>query len=224
MTLPDWKTSTAGTRTRVALWLATDIGVGNSFTKADLRNAFPGVEQVDRRMRDLRADGWIIATAREDRSLAQDELRLQAMGGKVWEPGYRSPKSSSSISDKKRREVFAADGFMCVLCGIGAGEVYPDDPLRTGKLTVARLGTGGDGSPRLSTLCDRCRSRTEEGVSFEVVAASVAALDEGEKDRLAEWIARGRRARDPLDEVWAAYQSLPATERDQVENLLRRSG
>lgn len=224
MTLPDWKTSTAGTRTRVAIWLATDIGVGNSFTKADLRNAFPGVEQVDRRMRDLRADGWIIATAREDRSLAQDELRLQAMGGKVWEPGYRSPKSSAGISDKKRREVFAADGFMCVYCGIGAGEVYPDDPLRTGKLTIARLGTGSDGSPRLSTVCDRCRSRADEGVSFDHVAACMSALDEGDRDRLADWIAQGRRARDPLDEVWAAYRSLPASDRAQVEDLLRERG
>lgn len=57
MTVPDWRTHQAGTRVRVALWLHSEVPVGSSFTKAQLRDAFPGVEQVDRRMRDLRASG-----------------------------------------------------------------------------------------------------------------------------------------------------------------------
>src|SRR3954447_17133914 len=89
MSVPDWRTSTAGTRVRAALWLVEVVGVGNHFTKAELREAFPGVEQVDRRMRDLRDDSWVIATNREDRSLELDELRFVSMGGRVWEPGYR---------------------------------------------------------------------------------------------------------------------------------------
>lgn len=44
----------AGTMVRAALWLLDEIGEGNSFTKEQVREAFPGVSQADRRIRDLR--------------------------------------------------------------------------------------------------------------------------------------------------------------------------
>src|SRR3954452_13389047 len=110
MTVPDWKTSTKGTRVRVALWLHSEVGDGGTFKKAQLREAFPGVEQIDRRMRDLRAEGWVLATYREDRSLEPDELRLVQVGGRVGEPTYRS-RQSSTITDKERKAVFAADNY-----------------------------------------------------------------------------------------------------------------
>jgi hypothetical protein len=56
MALPKWNDPTlrAGTRIRTALWLISEVGVGNSFTKEQHRAAFSGVAQADRRMRDLR--------------------------------------------------------------------------------------------------------------------------------------------------------------------------
>lgn len=223
MSLPDWKTSTAGTRIRVALWLASEVGAGGSFTKADLRDAFPGVEQVDRRMRDLRAEGWIIATYREDRSLASDELRLVELGGKVWERGYRSKTSTPSISDKQRQDVFAADGFVCVHCGIGGGEPYPDDRLRTAKLTIARAQPTDDGWPRLATVCDRCHLRSSEEASGDALTSAIAQLDVESRHRLREWISRGARPRDPLDEVWAEYRRLPSADRARIKEQILRA-
>lgn len=222
MTLPDWRTSTAGTRVRVALWLATEVGIGESFTKAELRDAFPGVEQVDRRMRDLRAEGWIIATYREDRSLASDELRLVKLGGNVWERGYRSKASASGISDKQRQEIFAADGFVCIHCGVGGGEPYPDDPVRTAKLTIARAQPTDDGSPRLATVCDRCHLRGGEEVSAEALTEAIADLNPESRERLSTWISRGSRSRDPLDELWAAYRRLPSADRALIKQLILR--
>ena len=137
MPIPDWRASTAGSRIRVALWLASEIGEGGVFTKSQLREAFPNVEQVDRRMRDLRPEGWKIATYREDRSLEVDELRLIAIGGYVWEPGYQS-RASIGLTDQQRQAVLARDGYACIHCGIAGGEQYPDDPVRTAKLTVRR--------------------------------------------------------------------------------------
>jgi hypothetical protein len=139
MTLPDWKTSRAGARVRVALWLYQVVGEGGAFTKAQLREAFPNVEQIDRRMRDLRPEGWVIATYREDRSLSPDELRLVETGGKVWETAYRS-RQEKMPTEKERQAVFAADNFACAYCGIGGGERYPDDSVRTAKLSVVRSG------------------------------------------------------------------------------------
>lgn len=224
MTLPDWRTSRAGTRVRVALWLASEVGAGGAFTKAQLREAFPGVEQVDRRMRDLRAEGWIITTYREDRSLAPDELGLVRLGGSVWEPGYRSKASSSGVSDKLRQEIFAADGFVCVYCGIGGGESYPDDPLRTAKLMIARAQAADDGSPRLATVCDRCHARGREDESGEDLMTTIAELDPRSRERLRDWIARGVRDRDPLDELWAAYRRLPSSDRARIRELILRIG
>lgn len=224
MALPDWRTSRAGTRVRVALWLASEIGAGGAFTKAQLREAFPGVEQVDRRMRDLRAEGWVITTYREDRSLAADELRLVRLGGGVWEPGYRSKASSSSVSERLRQEVFAADGFVCVYCGIGGGEPYPDDPLRTAKLTIARGQPTDDGSPRLATVCDRCHTRSSEGESAENLMSAISELESASRERLSGWIVRGARERDPLDELWAAYRRLPELDRARIRELILRIG
>src|SRR4051812_31923095 len=147
MSVPDWKPSTAGTRVRAALWLVDVVGVGNSFKKADLREAFPGVEQVDRRMRDLRDDGWVIATNREDRSLELDELRFVSMGGRVWEAGYRR-SAAPTVTAKLRSAVFAADQHTCVVCGVIGGDAFPDDPLRTARLTCQRM-PGEDGALRL---------------------------------------------------------------------------
>jgi hypothetical protein len=222
MPVPDWRTSIVGTRVRVALWLATEIGVGGSFTKAHLREAFPRIEQVDRRMRDLRADGWVISTYREDRSLASDELRLVAIGGPVWDPSYRSKTSGPGITDTQRQDVFAADGFVCVYCGIGGGEAYPDEQLRTAKLTIARSQPTDDGEPRLATVCDRCHVRSSERPSHDAVASAIATLEPTALLRLREWVSRGKRTRDPLEELWAAYRRLPAADRARIrEQLLR---
>ena len=147
MSAPDWRTSGSGTRIRAALWLMDVVGVGNSFTKAELRTAFPGVEQIDRRLRDLRDDGWVIATNREDRSLDPDELRFVSMGGPVWERGYRRP-GAPAASRKMRLAVFAADRHTCVVCGVIGGDTFPDDPLRVARLTCQRL-SGDGGSLRL---------------------------------------------------------------------------
>ena len=151
----DWRTSTAGTKTRVAMWLHTEVGEGGAFTKAQLRESFPGVEQVDRRMRDLRSEGWQIDTYRTDRSLASDELRLVKEGGSVWDHNYRS-KSASAPSAKERAATLLADGFMCVYCGISGGEAYPDERLRTAKLSAVRGSMGSGASSSLVTVCDRC--------------------------------------------------------------------
>ena len=140
MNLPDWQTSALGSKIRVALWLTTEIGVGGVFRKSDLRSAFPGVEQVDRRMRDLRQEGWQIETYREDRSLESDELRLVSIGGAVWESTYRSLKPKA-LSDSERRRVLANAGFLCVHCGISAGEAYPDAAWRTARLSARLAGS-----------------------------------------------------------------------------------
>src|SRR5262245_39376762 len=87
--MPDWRTFDGGATKRAALWLASEVGEGGVFTKGQLRDAFPGVTQIDRRVRDLRREGWIINTRREDVMLELDEQRLVHIGGHVWSDAYQ---------------------------------------------------------------------------------------------------------------------------------------
>ncbi|MET9297445.1 hypothetical protein [Streptomyces sp. NPDC003077] len=87
--LPDWTDQKMGTMVRAALWLVSEVGEGNVFTREQLRAAFPDVAQIDRRVRDLRELGWQIATNRDDALLRPHESRFVRTGEPVWEPGVR---------------------------------------------------------------------------------------------------------------------------------------
>ncbi|MBT1192053.1 hypothetical protein [Rhodococcoides kroppenstedtii] len=185
--VPDWATHKAGGKVRVALWLAAEVGEHGVFTKASVRAAFPGVEQIDRRMRDLRGDGWVIATYREDRSLAQDELRLISIGGHVWERNYRSP-SKDRPGEKERNAVLSRDMWRCRFCGTAAGDVYPDDRLRRATLmvTTATMVAGIDINV---SSCERCLKSSLVSASREAVDRTAQSLNEPSKDVLLRFLA-----------------------------------
>lgn len=211
MNLPDWKISNAGTRIRAALWLASEIGEGGVFTKAQLRAAFPGVEQIDRRMRDLRQDGWQLSTYSQERSLAVDELRLVKIGGHVWEADYKS-KRPQSTTDRERRETLARDNFACVFCGIGAGETYSDDPASSGQLSVTWCAPAGPVG-RYATTCKRCRNPLSGNSSGDAAYEAAAELNPAEARVLVEWMKAGYRTSQQIDRTWALVRLLSKAER-----------
>ncbi|MHC0429491.1 hypothetical protein ACX6XY_04770 [Streptomyces sp. O3] len=88
--LPDWTDKKMSSKVRTALWLASEVGEGNVYSKAQLREAFPDVAQIDRRVRELRDYGWVIATNRDDPTLSSHEARFVQAGDPVWQPGVRS--------------------------------------------------------------------------------------------------------------------------------------
>lgn len=221
MTLPAWQSSTAGARIRAALWLAEEIGEGGTFRKAQLRAAFPSVEQIDRRMRELREDGWVFATNREDLALASDELRLVRIGGAVWDESYHRARTTS-ISANDRKATFAADGFACRHCGVAAGEPFADDPIRIAKLSVARSSIPK--SRGLLTLCDRCMAADPDSAAgnVEAVIRDAQQLGPAEREQLLRWMVRDERERTALDRVWARWRTLPHDLRDQAKRQLER--
>jgi len=122
---PDWQASTLGTMKRVALWLLAEVGEGHTFTKNQLRDAFPGTSQVDRRMRDLRDYGWVIHTNREDAALDASEQRFVSQGAPVWVDGKAvKVVSDTTVTATQRREIMYRDGNFCRSCGITPGETY----------------------------------------------------------------------------------------------------
>ncbi|MFI6505059.1 hypothetical protein [Nonomuraea typhae] len=220
--VPNWQDSKLGTMKRAALWLVAEIGVGNIFTKAQLRDAFPDVSQIDRRMRDLRDHGWSIHTSREDLSLSTSEQRFVGQGSPVWEPG-KATKSSPTISAAQRREVLMRDDYLCRSCGIGAGEHFAGGQ-EAAQLEIARRQikrADGTSSVELVTECNRCRVGGRQVIAdVGALTARIRQLPAFDRKILAGWMADGHRNFSEVEKLWAAYRGLPAETRAQLSGAI----
>ncbi|MFI5532474.1 hypothetical protein ACIA8O_28475 [Kitasatospora sp. NPDC051853] len=209
---------------RAALWLVEVVGVGGVFTKEDLRQAFPGVSQIDRRMRDLRDFGWVIHTNREADDLDPFEQRFVERGDPVWEPGRGTrAKGTIAIGAGKRRETISGDGNMCRSCGITPGAEY-DDTRDTAQLDIARRRVrrpDGTEEIELVTECQRCRLGGRQlVVDVGDVVRFVERLSEQDRLVLAGWIAADERDFRPAERAWSRYRALPADSRAEVRSAL----
>jgi hypothetical protein len=218
----------AGTMIRAGLWLLQEVGEGNAFTKEQLRKAFPGVSQIDRRVRDLRSWGWEILSNTEDASLLAEDQRFVRAGCAVWDPKERREYSAGqgkAPTAKERQAAFARDDYQCTVCGIAGGEPYLEDSSQVAVLSATRRETAlpdGRTSTLLVTECKRCRSGTPEDAtgSAAEVLSEIRALDGSEQRRISRWMERGRRGTTPLERAWNAYRRLPAEARDAVRDGL----
>ncbi|KFG75325.1 hypothetical protein [Streptomyces mutabilis] len=229
MTMPSWQETSAGSHklgsmARAALWLVQVVGEGKIFTVAELREAFPDVAQIDRRMRGLRDYGWEIATAREDPELLSQERRFVTRGKDVWVPGQaKSPSHKASITNAQRARVMQGDGYMCRTCGIAAGEAY-EDGVTQAVLNVARRRValvGGEVTHELVTECQRCgRGNVDRTVHLPEVLARIEALAPLERSVLSGWVKADQRTYSSLEFLWGLYRTLPEESRQAVADAL----
>jgi len=216
---------------RAAIWLATEVGEGKTFTKQQLRDAFPGVEQIDRRMRDLRPYGWVIHDYKQNDNLKPNELQLVKIGARVWIPEERAQNQVSTISARVRAEAFARDNHQCTRCGIAAGEPFDENPAVVARLTAAHIYPGMHSEGEVSvdevvTACQICneplRQHTANYLNGEQVWEKIKDLGVADKQKLRQWIELGRRPQSQLDRIWAQYRQLPGVEREDVLARLRK--
>ncbi|THA28314.1 hypothetical protein E6R18_28790 [Streptomyces sp. A1277] len=222
MTLPSWQDEKLGTMKRAALWLLTVVEEGNVFTKEEVKNAFPGISQADRRVRDLRDYGWKIDTHREDALLGQHEQRFVAQGQPVWEPG-KATKSSSALTDTQRRKILTRDGNRCRSCGITPGQEYADT-FETAQIDIARRKVklpNGTSSVQPIAECNRCRvgGRSLEA-DLSAVLEGISKLGGLHKQTLTDWVAADEREFSTVERLWADFRTLPAESRDEVRKAL----
>lgn len=223
----DWRNPALGARIRVALWLRDEVRVGNTFSKAALRAAISGTEQVDRRMRDLRPAGWIIRTNMDKPSLQPDQLFLEAIGAPVWERQHRAA-GLRQISAKTRRYVYERDLHMCRRCGVGAAEAYPGEPGSTARLTLGHVNPHAQGNgahaENLITECARCNELVKNLTGAQMGSAQVwervKALPVRQKQELLEWMTADVRPLKPVERAWGMYRQLPAALRDEMRQDL----
>lgn len=230
--LPDWRHPVIpgmrkpGGRVRVALWLVSVVGEGRTFTKTELRSAFPEESQIDRRLRDLRDWGWVIHNNRDDVSLRPEEQRLVKCGVKVWLPHQERPQevgAKSTLNSAERTRILSADDHLCRSCGIAAGEEY-EDGFTTGKLVLSRrdvVHREGPVTTTRVTLCERCAKgglpQTADVAGF---LAAVERLSPLERRAFSRWVESGRRARGEMERLWGLYGTLPADAREEIRHDL----
>lgn len=216
----------AGTMFRGALWLLQVVGEGGTFTKNQLREAFPGVSQVDRRIRDLRSYGWVVHSSTEEASLLAEDQRFVKAGIAVWNPQERRRATPQrTISAKQRTSVLARDGYMCTLCGIAGAEPYRDDPVMTAVLSVSRKKVrmlDGQEIESLVTECNRCRSgRGNVPIDLRDAVTAANRLSPCDLRQLLRWAKRGRRSMTELDSAWETILRIPVDMRPELVERLR---
>ncbi|MEV4691974.1 hypothetical protein AB0K27_12755 [Micromonospora echinospora] len=223
MDMPRWNDANLGTMRRAALWLVQVVGEGNTFTKSQLREAFPEVAQIDRRMRDLRDFGWKIDTNREDASLEPYEQRFAQRGTSVWEVGKGTRERAATITASQRHEILMRDGHRCRSCGIGPGEKYTGTEI-TSQLDVARRQVrlrDGRSETQLVIECNRCRIGNRSLVAdLGEVLSRIDELPAIERKMLSAWIEQDAREFSAVERVWAAYRTLPAEARKHIRDAL----
>lgn len=225
MVMPSWTDPKLGTMKRAALWLVTVVKEEGVFTKEDVKQAFPGVSQADRRVRDLRDHGWQIDTNREDASLGPHEQRFVKQGEPVWETG-RGTRPSTSITQTRRREVLARDGHFCRSCGIAPGEVYAGT-YESAQIDIARRvvrQSDGSETTELVSECNRCRVGGRDVVAdLGSMLRRAEALSGLERRMLSGWMAQDRRDFSGAETFWADYRALPDESRASIRDALKPS-
>jgi hypothetical protein len=225
MTLPKWNDPKlqAGTMIRTALWLMSEVGVGNTFTKEQHRQAFAGITQADRRLRDLRDYGWVIRTSTEDVTLRPEEQRFVAAGKPVWNRGIRKDAATDQMTAKQREAAFAESNYQCAVCGIAGGESYSDAPYVTAVLSVSRREVAmlsGKRQTMFVTECKRCRSGGTGAPVPDLpwLLAELRKLDHTDQATLRRWMESDRR--QPLDRLWSIIRRLPPAARNDLRKQL----
>jgi len=226
---PYWQDARHGAMRRAAHWLATEVGEGKRFRKAQLRAAIQDREQIDRRVRDLRGKhGWVIHNYRDDSTLSREEHLLVKIGDPVWDPAYLAPRGDA-VSAAIRRRVFDRDGNRCIVCGIAAGEEYPTLPGVRARLTVGHLvprARKGQNDPdNFRTECAICnepaRHLTAPPADLDLIKARIKELPRAERARLAGWMQDERRTFPEIERLWIQWRQLPAPQREEIAGDLK---
>ncbi len=224
--VPWWRV--AGTTRRIAAYLWFNVALGDTFTMAQARRAaeIEHQTQSDRRMRELREQGWVVEGYKDDSSLPMDTYRLVAKGQKLW---LGEKLERDVISNKLRRQVFERDGNTCVICGVRTGEEYPDMPGEKARITVGhrvpnqRLGEAT--MENLQTECSRCnetvRNMLDDPERFEEVIPLLESLDWSMVRELSVWLEDGRRTPFPVDIAYSRIRKLNHVDQERAAAYIR---
>lgn len=222
-----------GGEKRISAYLNFNVEVGETFTMRELRDELgaDGVaedaEQLNRRLRNLRPDDWVIPSYKDDRSLAPNTYRLEAVGTRVW-LGERNKRDK--VSATTRRLVLERDSHTCAVCAIGAGEEYDEYPGTFARMTMGhrvpgqRL--GGASVDDLQTECAMCnepiRDQLPDPETFDEVLPEVRGLKGSDLREIRTWLQVGRRSRSKTERIYGRVRRLGVADRVRMSEEISR--
>lgn len=223
-----------GGQHRAAAYLWFQKAVGEAFSMRELREALgeeagpDDAEHLNRRLRELRKHGWRFDSYKDRQGQATDSYLLVEKGARTW-LGER--REVDAVSATVRRLVLDRDGNRCVVCGVGAGEPYPEDPDSRARMTIGHRRAGArlaNASPdNLQTECARCNEPSGDAIpdpeTLEAVMAAVRRLGAKDRRNLLAWIEAGHRQRSQLDLAYDRTRRLSESERASVRARLAES-
>ena len=179
-------------KTRLKSFLREHIG--EVVTKEQLSEVAAPVTEWARRVREIRSEeGWPINTHHDDSNLKPGEYLL--MGEP---PGPGEYEFSRPISAALRAQVLERDGYTCQMCGAGAGDPDPVDPIRTVRLHIGHIIDRAHGGPstlnNLRVLCSTCnqgaKDLVQEPPSWTWLLGRVRVASVEDQRKLLEWLRR----------------------------------
>lgn len=228
--VPWWEVG--GTTKRIAAYLWFNVRPGDTFTMAEVRRAakIESQTQSDRRLRELREQGWEIIGYKDDTSLQMNTYRLEKRGQRLW---LGEKLERDAISNKVRRQVFERDDNTCRICGIVAGEEYFDTPGVHARMTIGhRVPNQRRGEATIDNLqseCARCnetiRNLLDDPELLEDVMPAIELLTPAQLSQLCSWLDSGHREPSAVDIAYSRIRRLQKPEqlraRQVIHNILR---
>ncbi|MGP3971369.1 HNH endonuclease [Streptomyces sp. 6N223] len=238
--VPGTRAKPFGQERRLAAWLWFNKEIGDTFTMNELREALGQdivgkSEHLNRRLRTLRAVGWVVPSHNDDGSLKPGEYRVEVKGARYWLDEDRRAHRRFAPSARVRRLVIDRDGGRCAICGIANGESYPGEPSSKARLTIGhrvpqeRLRARGatDDIDNWRTECARCNEPVRDEIpdprQYDEVLAQVRRLSRSNKRTLLNWLQRGERTRSELDRVYDHARILTHGEKEDLITYLQNS-
>lgn len=144
-----------------------------------------------RRVRELRAEGWPVATHVDDISLKPGQYKLTSTVR-----DRLSYSISPAISARLRAQVLERNGYTCQMCGAGASDRDHHDPRRTVRLHIGHIidrAHGGDDTiGNLRALCATCnqgaKDLTQEPPSWTWLMSQVRRARVDDRKKVLEWL------------------------------------
>ena len=163
--------------------------LGAVLSSADIQAASGGAVEWARRLRELRAEGWLILTNNDRAGLKPGEYVLED----PTPPAYNFERS---ISARLRAQVLERNGYTCQMCGIGAGD--PMDDGRPARLHVGhivdRSHDGRDELSNLRALCSTCnqgaKNLVQEPPSWAWLLGQIRRATVNDQRAALDWLKR----------------------------------
>ena len=163
--------------------------LGSVLLSADIQAASGGAVEWARRVRELRAEGWLILTNNDRSDLQPGEYLLLD----PTPPAYHFERA---ISGRLRAQVLERNGYTCQMCGIGAGDSMDDGRparLHVGHI-VDRDHGGRDEAANLRALCSACnqgaKNLVQEPPSWAWLLGQIRRATQDDQRAALDWLKR----------------------------------